>query len=855
MRTFFEDDSINSLIGKVLSKFGKLSITPADCKSLSDAVLADTKKTISETTLKRLFGFARRSFDFSIYTLDTLAEYIGHSNWESFYNDNAREFAKTSGEFDDKWASLKKTCSKYSGYTLQTIKNSSGIPFTETLHREELTGFVKKFLQTNQSIAPIVAPAGFGKSVGMAHTVLKLWEGEDPLLPNDICCFINLHQVQTIALYKHSLTEWLSKYLHLLYDEIASLVASRPKDARLVIVIEGFDEKTFSSDKLKLIYGNMIEFINYNNKFNWIKMILNLRPAAWAKLVHAYLTPSFFHSRVFIDNSYPNENSIHHTLPFTPAEIKKLFIANGINRTISDIFSKDFFDLLSYPKFLDILLTVIPRDSISSQSEETLIYRIIDTDARYNSQFDTHASVKVRIIDKVLAPRIEGTLPDANSDWLFVKDNLTTSAYNQLVDDYIIVEERNYRGSHPNSKQVKFSSKFLELYFISLSLLKKNNHKVSTQLTDTIFANPNLQSSRLPVFKWYLLQALYDNNATAIQEIFNSTHVSPATKLQFFEFLVNLSDNNDAQRKLIETLLVKNDFIEQFFAQGLLYNHIGAANNKLLLTLFSLAPEEKWKYCSLVLLFLNAMLHLQTFHAEAYLREYRKLAREEDMPQINFAREVMTISLDFARYDIISEQLPEILRSFTDDVLENRSTGNCMIHLNMILAVYGLLYMESFQELHRFAIALQVGLTPEQKEAYGFIRTLSDYAGKYAILMNKGIDSLTARKATEEIVLKENSIPETDVLNKTLFYLLSARYYEKKKNIPQCVAFAQKASKLAGANQLHLFSLLSFRILKQAYIHSNQTERAEETEVDMRQLLTTDMRDPYANDVALHFRS
>lgn len=849
MRTFFEDDSINALIGKVLQKFGKVSITPADCKTLSDAVLADTKKTISETTLKRLFGFARRSFDFSIYTLDTLAEYIGYPNWENFYNENAREFAKVSSSHSNKWQTLKKTCSKYSGYTLQTIKNGSGIPFSETSHREELTNFVKKFLQTNQSIAPVVAPAGFGKSVGMAHTVLKLWEGENPVFPDDICCFINLHQVQTIALYKHSLTEWLSKYLHLLYDEIASLVSSRDNEARLVIIIEGFDEKTFSTDKLKLIYANIIEFINYNNKYHWIKIILNLRPAAWAKLVHTYFNPSFFHTRVFIDNSYPNENVIHHTLPFGSAEVKKILGMNRVNRMALDRFSKDFMDFLSYPRFLEILLTVITPEAINTQSEETLIYRIIETDARYHSQFDTHAAIKTRIIDKVLAPRLDGSCADANNEWLFVKDNLTTSAYNQLTDDFILVEERLYRSSAAYPKQIKFSSKFLETYYISISMLRKNEHIINTDLADSIFTNPCLQEYRPAILKWYLLQALYNNNINAVQGVFNSIYINPEDKLQFFEFLINLSGGNDHQRKLIDTLLVNNDFIAQFFDQGLLYKHIGASNNRLLLTLFSQAPQDKWQQCSLVLLFLNAMLHLQTYHAEAYLREYRKMTGHNDTAQISFAKELMAILLDFARYDISSEQLPDILKNFTDDILKNRATGDCMIHLNMILAVYGLLYMQSYKELHRFSIALQVGLTPEQKEAYGFIRTLSEYAGQYAELMHKGIESLPTRKATEEIVLKENNVPDADVLNKTLFYLLSARYYEKKKNIPQCVAFAKEANKLAGAHQLHLLSLLSFRVLKQAYVLSDQSELAQETDIDMKELITVGQQDIYSGMV------
>ncbi|RXK81350.1 NACHT domain-containing protein [Filimonas effusa] len=836
MRTFFEDDSIKLLMGKVLTEFGKATITPADCKSLSEAVLASTKKTISETTLKRLFGFARRSFEFSIYTLDTLSEYVGYSNWENFSKENAKEFSKAGGDDVNKWQALRKTCAKYSGYTLQTIKNSSGIPFPETIHREELTQFIRKFLQTNQSIAPIIAPTGFGKSVGMAHTVLKLWHGAEAVYPQDICCFINVHQVQTIALYKHSLTEWLGKYLHLLYDEIASLVASREADARLVIIIEGFDEKTFSADKLKLVYNNIIEFINYNSQYHWIKIILTMRPSSWAKLAHTYLNPVFFHNRVFIDNSYPNENTIHHTLPFTPAEIKKIIALGRFGNTMPVSFSSDLLELLSYPRFLEILFSIIAPDATSNQTEEALMYRIIHTDVSYHSQFDTHSAVKTRILDKILGPVVEGAPPDANNEWFFVKDTLTTTAYNQLIDDYMLVEEKASWGSSPYPKHIRFSNKYIEYYFASLLLLKKNDNIINTTLVDHIRSSTSLQPISRYIIKWYLLRTLYANNTRAIQEIFHSGHLSPAGKLHYFDFLVNLSDNSN-QKKIIETLLLGSDFIAHFFEQGLLYRHIGAKNNKLLTTLFELAPETRWKYCSLVLLYLNAMLHLQTYHAEAYLREYRKISKADDGLQMQFARDIMAILLDYARYDICSEQLPEILKRFTDDVLENRASSDCVIHLNMILAIYGLLYMESFKELHRFAIALQVGLTPEQKEAYGFIKTLSDYAGKYAELMHKGLESIHARKGTEELLLKEQQIPEADILNKTLFYLLSARYYEKKKDLNKCIALAKAANTLAAAHQLHLLSLLSFRILKHAYTLADQADMAAEAEGDMKQLL------------------
>ncbi len=204
MRMFLDENLLKTLVDKLLEQFGKKNLLPADCRVLSSDIYSKTEKSISETTLKRLFGFAKRSFDFSIYTLDTLAIYLGFENWNSFYEKN-----QTQGERPthggNKWQELKMLCTKHSQYTLQAMKNASGINFTKTIERDKLTAFIKKFLLTGKSIAPIVGPSGAGKSIGLAHTALTLWLDDNAIYPNDICCFINIHQIHTIATYKHSL--------------------------------------------------------------------------------------------------------------------------------------------------------------------------------------------------------------------------------------------------------------------------------------------------------------------------------------------------------------------------------------------------------------------------------------------------------------------------------------------------------------------------------------------------------------------------------------------------------------------------------------------------------------------------
>lgn len=54
------------------------------CKKLSVSIFDRTGRRLSETTLKRLYSFAERNFQPSIYTLDTCALYCNNIDWLSW---------------------------------------------------------------------------------------------------------------------------------------------------------------------------------------------------------------------------------------------------------------------------------------------------------------------------------------------------------------------------------------------------------------------------------------------------------------------------------------------------------------------------------------------------------------------------------------------------------------------------------------------------------------------------------------------------------------------------------------------------------------------------------------------------
>lgn len=71
MRTFLQTN-LDSLKKLVLTTVSYDSISPSDCKTLSIEIFKKTGQQLSDTTLKRIYGFAYSKFQPSLFTLDAM---------------------------------------------------------------------------------------------------------------------------------------------------------------------------------------------------------------------------------------------------------------------------------------------------------------------------------------------------------------------------------------------------------------------------------------------------------------------------------------------------------------------------------------------------------------------------------------------------------------------------------------------------------------------------------------------------------------------------------------------------------------------------------------------------------------
>ncbi|WP_419788652.1 hypothetical protein [Mucilaginibacter sp. SP1R1] len=143
---------------------------PSECKWLATMIFDKTQKQISETTIKRMYGFAFSRFDPSLFTLDTLAKYCDYRGWDDFLK--AQSSISNYAEMPAvDWDILKTNAHKMTGFTMQALKGRSGIAYAMTIKRKFIDDHFQAFLNSRYNATVLVAPAGYGKTLALCHWI------------------------------------------------------------------------------------------------------------------------------------------------------------------------------------------------------------------------------------------------------------------------------------------------------------------------------------------------------------------------------------------------------------------------------------------------------------------------------------------------------------------------------------------------------------------------------------------------------------------------------------------------------------------------------------------------------------
>lgn len=655
-------DFIITLQNEVSRRFGVDAVSASDCKRLSLSISDQTGKLVSETTLKRVFGFAVTQHSFSRYTLNTLAQYCSYKDWEDF---QTRHFTQTTpGEVvtDSKWAELKSKGAAVSHYTLVTLKNRSGIPFQNTVPRAFSVAHIERFLEGTYPATALIAPSGWGKSITLVHLVEHFWYSKDARYPNDICWFIHAHAAGSLFLRGLNLSNWLDDQLSLGQRENFREYFKEHFDkvgGRLILIIDGFDEITMSSDKLKLMYTKLEEFVYSNDAFPWIKVILSVRSNTWSEIFHNDQRMPPFGRYWYLGPEMDEETNIN--IPrMTEQEVKSVLYNHRMDPAVVRTFSESFLQKLRYPFYLQLFCQLNTGDN-SFINEHLSLFEMVSRFVQMKVFSTNNNNFKINIINKLLELidlGKKGQYVDKSA--LLNKNAELFSAYKELLSENILVEE-NLSQDIMFSVKVRFAHMFLLEYFAAMHYVMQGGDMVFTQVIDHLPSS----SFRTGVFKWMLRYAINNGNHEQIRQMFHLP-LSNIEKSQLLEYLaVHYQQEGDKEMSL-KTIFPIGYFKKYPLSRILNDNFIHFGKRKVLVALLELAelPEDKLKIRSF--LFAMSMLQLDAEQCEQELHFIKKIVQREMTEEELWATpyDLYLFIYEYLKFGIINESIRDKLYSY-----------------------------------------------------------------------------------------------------------------------------------------------------------------------------------------------
>lgn len=308
------------LKNRAIQIFGGPVNSPKDCYELSQQISERTSRKVSPTTLRRYFGLLPSTSAFSTYVLDSISIYCGSNDFNSFCLQQ-----QTSDDFSDlEKVEIMEEINQITTYTLHSIFRKSLTDFQNTVTRKNFNELLDAFLDSSQSIYPVIAPGGYGKSIALAHWV-KIQQEKHVCLFCPATIFTSLldPRMQAYKSLQFNLSS-LGNVINLFLSD-QKLNASK----KLLIILDALDEQSHDSGKLQELVDFMLDAASKYESEQKVKIIFCTRESVW----HAQMAPRFENVKPRICFDYIDsqmETGYSNLLTLSNSEIRE--IISNVNK-------------------------------------------------------------------------------------------------------------------------------------------------------------------------------------------------------------------------------------------------------------------------------------------------------------------------------------------------------------------------------------------------------------------------------------------------------------------------------------------------------------------------------------------
>ncbi|RYU91396.1 hypothetical protein EWM62_05495 [Mucilaginibacter terrigena] len=483
----------------VLTTSGIINITPCDCKSISIDIFNKTKLSISETTLKRIYGFAYSKFNPSLFSVDVMAKYCGYLGWDDFCQKHSKPTKPVNTA--SSWEVLKVNAGKTTYATLQILRNKFGIPYSQTIKRHFIDDHFNEFLNFDYSATVFAAPAGYGKTIALCHWVEERLKQNEAGKTNDIILFFSISGLTNVLLSGQDLNHWLLTLLGYPADTDAQALMNtrHEKEGNFFLIVDDLDESVCKPEQFKLLLKQFIDILNLYNQQKWFKLVLTMRSATWINNSHELEDGNTKWFKGFTTNGNPALN-----VPlFNIQELKELSLK--INPACTQAITTETAKKFDHPLYLQFYYKQHKGDFCLGNADNVCIYELVSTFVLNKVYLGSQSTDKILFLKGLV-----DIMCSSNSRSVVAKTSINSlikqhhHAYIELINIGFIREINNSTNLHYEVSVQFTDAKFFE-YTYSKTLLHRNNLLFDEALINTINKEFENSEHKLPILKWCIL--------------------------------------------------------------------------------------------------------------------------------------------------------------------------------------------------------------------------------------------------------------------------------------------------------------------------------------------------------------
>lgn len=832
--TIFLPQYFELLKTTVLTQSGLTSVTPCDCRTVSVLIFNKTKQSLSETTLKRVYGFAFSKFKPSLFTIDVMAKYCGYAGWDDFC-EKQEEHVINATDSNTNWETLKQHADKITNFTLQALKNKAGIPYNLTIKRQFINHHFDEFLKDDYTATALCAPAGYGKTLALCHWI------EDKLAAgargenNDIILFFSSSALMNVFLSGRNLNDWILGLLGYTADEdMSSLIdVTQRKAGNFYLILDGLDEHAYKPDQFQLLVNQIIDIFSLYRDTTWFKLVLTMRSATWVNNMHEFKDDQEKWFNGFItDTSLPAIN-----VPlFSLQEIKQL--CQRINPAIQNFLAIELSENFNHPLYFQFYYKDHKENFSLNNIDHICIYELISTFILNKVYLGHHSSDKLVLI-KALVNQMD--FESQHFDIPKLKVNALIKQYHAAYNELIsvgFIRELNTSSDLNYDVNIQFGNINFLQYSITKVLLQDNDFVFDYRLIEAINQKFNNQH-KLFILKWAIIYAFKTGQQNNFVHL-TKAQLTPNEKSDLVIFLGDLLEKSRSQAASSDMVIqyFKYDTNDELFNYFFGVEFVSMEYKKTLLTLLKFDLSDHKKILLYTGLATVAILNLDMPGIDECLTKLRAFPKHCFRHfAINPMHCIDTINQYFKHGIIKKDFFTEVTRFYFNPAVYQSGLDNQKANeVVYILAGFSLVLCRKPHKILRFIKAIQQVYRPvtETPSSYQFFMRILE-AEAYSQLMDT--DKLLSVYKSVKAVYQADEESYTPFMQ-SIYYGLKTKVALLTKNyeaIPGQLKYLIQLSEISGNKLSRTF--MSFYILKSQHMIDYNPQFYKQVQYDIGKLL------------------